>query len=50
MIEQFMPDLVDRLPAKRTETCDQAFGRMKAKAKRKVTAKQRPKRSRPCER
>jgi hypothetical protein len=27
IIEQFMPDLMDRLPAKRTETFDQAFGR-----------------------
>jgi hypothetical protein len=38
-----MPDLVDRLPAKRTETFEPAFGRVRAKSKRKVTAKARPK-------
>ncbi|WP_024511908.1 hypothetical protein [Bradyrhizobium sp. ARR65] len=44
LVERFMPDLVGRLPEKRTETFEQAFGRMRAKAKRKVTAKDRPKR------
>jgi hypothetical protein len=38
-----LPDLVDRLPAKRTETFEQVFGRMRAKAKRKLTAKDRAK-------
>lgn len=45
IVEAYMPDLVSRLPKKRTETFDQAFGRMRAKAKRKVTAKQRPRRN-----
>ncbi|WP_024513506.1 hypothetical protein [Bradyrhizobium sp. ARR65] len=36
LVERFMPDLVSRLPQKRTETSEQVFGRMKAKAKRKV--------------
>jgi hypothetical protein len=38
-----MPDLVNRLPAKRSETFDQAFGRVRARARREVTAKYRPK-------
>jgi len=45
-VEQYMPDLAARLPAKRTETFDQAFGQMRAKAKRKVTAKQGSRRRR----
>ncbi|WP_157450553.1 hypothetical protein [Bradyrhizobium sp. ARR65] len=44
IVERFMPDLVSWLPEKRTEMLEQAFGRMRAKAKRKVTAKDRPKR------
>ena len=43
LVERYMPDQVDRLPDKRTETFDQAFGRVRAKAKRKVTGKQGPK-------
>jgi hypothetical protein len=27
LVERYMPDLVDRLPGKRTERFDQAFGR-----------------------
>jgi hypothetical protein len=50
MVEKFMPDLAGRLPAKRTETSDQALGRMNAKAKRKVTAKQQPTRKSPRKR
>lgn len=37
MVEQFMPDLVDRLPARTTETFDQALGKTKAAAARKAT-------------
>jgi predicted ATPase len=44
--EKFMPDLAGRLPAKRTETFEQSFGRMRAKAKRRVAAKARPMRRR----
>ncbi|WP_407174456.1 hypothetical protein [Bradyrhizobium sp. STM 3562] len=47
LVERFMPDLVDRLPEKRTETFEQALGRMRAKAKRKVTAEDRAKRKTP---
>lgn len=50
IVETFMPDLVSRLPAKRTETFEQAFGRMRAKAKRNVTAKDRAKRRSPRKR
>ena len=31
IVERFMPDLASRLPAKRTETFDQAFGRVRAR-------------------
>jgi len=33
LVERFMPDLVERLPAKRTESFDQAFGRMCAQGR-----------------
>jgi pyridoxine 5'-phosphate synthase PdxJ len=35
IVEHFMPDLVDKLPDRRTETFDQAFGRTRAAALRK---------------
>ncbi|MBV8701726.1 hypothetical protein [Bradyrhizobium sp.] len=35
LVEQFMPDLAGLLPAKEPERFEQAFGRTKAKAKRK---------------
>ena len=47
IVERFMPDLASWLPAKRTETFDQAFGRVRARAGRKVAARDRAKRKAP---
>jgi pyridoxine 5'-phosphate synthase PdxJ len=47
IVEMYMPDVASCLPEKRTETFDQAFGRMRAKVKRKATAKERPRRKPP---
>jgi hypothetical protein len=33
IVERFMPDLASRLPEKRTETFDQAFGRVRARSR-----------------
>jgi hypothetical protein len=38
-----MPDLVNRLPAKRSETFDQAFGRVRAKGRAGGHRQNRPK-------
>lgn len=38
IVERYMPDLADRLPARPMEKFEQAFGRMRAAAKRKATA------------
>jgi hypothetical protein len=37
IVERFMPDLVDKMPDRTTETFDHAFGRTRAAATRKVT-------------
>ena len=50
IVEAFMPDLADRLPARRSETFDQAFGRVRGKAQRKAVARARRKRKRSRER
>ncbi|WP_407155142.1 hypothetical protein [Bradyrhizobium sp. STM 3557] len=42
IVERFMPDLADRLPDRTTETFDQAFGRIRAAAVRKVTKRRKP--------
>jgi hypothetical protein len=36
IVERFMPDIADNLPERRTETFDQAFGRMRAAAVRNI--------------
>jgi hypothetical protein len=41
IVERFMPDLVDRLPERTTETFDQALGKMRAAATRKATKRRK---------
>jgi hypothetical protein len=40
IVKKFMPDLVDRLPERTSETSHQILGRKRAAAKRKTTANQ----------
>jgi hypothetical protein len=47
IVEKFMPDLVDRLPERTSETFHQALGRKRAAAKRKTTVNERRKRNKP---
>jgi hypothetical protein len=44
IVERFMPDLVDRLPERTSETFDQAFGKMRAAAARKPAKRRKPQR------
>jgi hypothetical protein len=50
IVEKFMPELVDRLPERTTETFDKAFGKMRASAQRKTTAKDHLTHKRPRDR
>jgi hypothetical protein len=42
IVERFMPDLVDRLPERQTETFDKAFGKIRAAGARKVPSRSSP--------
>jgi hypothetical protein len=46
IVEQFMPDLADKLPERTTETFDQAFGRMRGAAMRRAAKRRKQHKSR----
>jgi hypothetical protein len=41
MVERFMPDLIDKLPDRTTETLDQVIGKSRAAAARKASKPRR---------